>query len=413
MLVNRRTCAAFAAVALVIAASPVASSPTQAAAGPGLRGHHHSEDAQVVLDWERTSMRTVLTENPAPGPDGALYLGFTSIAMYDAVQDAERHGHASAAAAAAVAAHDVLVEYFPDSQANLDADLSASLADVPDGADKQRGIRIGERAADAMIESRERDGRNDPSIVYSKEPGPGVWQPDPGGAMLTPWLGFVDPLVSRRPIEVDGPDPITSAEYAFDYQEVKRVGGATDADRTPHQTETALFFTANALAMVPDALVRHLEENPLSLRRTARLFARMHGAMADSVVTVWRLKFEVGFWRPSQAIQGAAGDGNPATVPDSAWTPLVPNPPYSDYVSGHASLTGPAVEVIRLTLGEETPLLLRSTATGTERLYPTLSAIEFDAFHARIWSGLHFRDAMEDGYQIGHTAARRAMQRLP
>jgi hypothetical protein len=346
-----------------------------------------------------------------------LYLGFTSVAMFDAVEAAQRR-HASAVAAAAVAAHDVLLEYFPSSAANLATDLAASLADVPDTRAKDRGKRIGEHAAEDMIESREDDGRDNPDgIVYDKSRGPGVWQPSgtPPVPMLAPWLGFVDPLVSRRPIKVDGPDPIDGWEYAMDYMEIKRVGRATGADRTPYQTDTATFFNSNSAIMVSDALLRYLDANPLSLRRTAKLFARIHGAMTDSVIVTWRLKYD-GYWRPFQAIQGPPthpDDGNPATVPDPAWTPLIPNPPYADYVSGHASLTAPAIQVIRRTLGEETQLELRSsTLPATPRTYPTLTELEFDAFHARIWGGLHFRDAMEDGYYIGHTAADRAIKEV-
>jgi hypothetical protein len=74
-------------------------------------------------------------------------------------------------------------------------------------------------------------------------------------------------------------------------------------------------------------------------------------------------------------------------------------------VSGHACLTAPAVEVIRRMLGETTPLELLSVNSSIPRTYATLSDLEDDAFHARIWSGLHFRTAMEDGYQIGHHTA--------
>ena len=34
------------------------------------------------------------------------------------------------------------------------------------------------------------------------------------------------------------------------------------------------------------------------------------------------------------------------------------------------------------------------------------------AFMARIWGGLHFRDAMEDAYSIGHRMADRVLVRL-
>ena len=73
-------------------------------------------------------------------------------------------------------------------------------------------------------------------------------------------------------------------------------------------------------------------------------------------------------------------------------------------------MTSPFAAVLRRTLGDDTPLVLRST--GLERRYATLSALEHDAFHARIWGGLHFRDAMEDGYYLGHTTADRVMRAI-
>jgi hypothetical protein len=230
--------------------------------------------------------------------------------------------------------------------------------------------------------------------------------------MLAPWLGFVRPLVVPRIVRVPGPDPLTSAAYARDYDEVRRLGSATSTARTAEQTDTALFFNSNSAIMLTEAVVRHLHQDPIGIRRTAALFAAAHGAEADSVIAAWRQKFDVGFWRPTQAVAGAAGDGNPATEPESGWTALLPVPPYADYVSGHASLTGPVAEVIRRFLGDRTTLVLHSFATGADRTYFSLSAIEHDAFNARIWSGLHFRRAMIDGYDIAHRTADLVMRRL-
>lgn len=145
---------------------------------------------------------------------------------------------------------------------------------------------------------------------------------------------------------------------------------------------------------------------------TPRLFAVMHTAMSDAIILCWRLKYDVGFWRPFQAIQAAETDGNPATTADPTWTPLIPNPPYSDYVSGHGCLTAPAVQAIRRTLGERTPLTLHSYVTNTERTFANLRDLEHDAFYARIWGGLHFRTAMDDAYAIGHAAADQVLRRL-
>ena len=386
-----------------------------------LPGHDRAKRAaaQIVLDWQRIALRTVFTETATPIPSASLYLGFTSLAVDDAVRTASgsgkasgEHGRASAVAAAAQAAHDVLAEYFPTAKAKLDADLATSLAAVPSGKAKASGIRVGQRAARDMIASRVGDGRG-AAITYSKNPAPGVWQPPPPpGGMLLPWLGFVDPLVLRRSVRVDGPDPITSAAYAADFNEVKRIGSLVATDRSAHDTETARFFNFNAILQLHEALIRHLEESPLSLPRTARLFAAIDAATADALIQGWRLKYDYGYWRPFQAIPAADTDGNPATAADTNWAPLLTAPPYPDYVSGHALITGAFAGSVREFLGDDVPLLLRSTPPLAERRYSKLSAIEDDAFMARIWLGFHFRDAMDDGYQVAHTTARHVARQL-
>ena len=150
-----------------------------------------------------------------------------------------------------------------------------------------------------------------------------------------------------------------------------------------------------------------LAAEPLGLLPTTRLFARIDAAVVTSFLASWRLKYEIGYWRPFQAIAGADTDDNPATTPQDNWVPLVANPAYADYTSGHANATSPFAQVLRRTLGDDTALVL--TAGPITRSYATLTALEHDALNARIWGGLHFRDAMDDGYYLGHTTADRVM----
>ena len=367
------------------------------------------DSPQVVLDWERIVFRTVYTDTATPIPVGVPVLGFVSVALHRAATRSAHVGSSSETAAVATAAHNVLVHYYPAQAPQLAADLAASLTGIGPAA-RSKGARIGARAAADMLASRVGDHYLDPSFHYAKAPGPGVWQPNPGATdMLAPWLGSLRPLFVDRPVPVAGPYALASAAYAVEYDEVRRLGSVSSAERTPAQTATAQFFNSNSATMVGDALIRHLELHPIGLLDTARMFAMMHGAMTDSAIRVWGLKRDVGFWRPSQAVAGAETDGNSGTSTEAGWAPLVPNPNYSDYVSGHAGLTGPACEVIRRTLGEDTALELRSVNSPTPRVYGHLSEIEFDAFNARIWSGLHFRRAMVDGYDIGHRTAERVM----
>jgi hypothetical protein len=170
----------------------------------------------------------------------------------------------------------------------------------------------------------------------------------------------------------------------------------------------------NPILEYRDALCRYLDDEAMGLLPTTRLFARIDAAQVTTFIRTWRLKYDVGFWRPFQAIAQADVDGNPATTAQPGWAPLVPNPAYSDYTSGHAAATAPFAAILRQAVGDDlggdTPLVLRSG--GQERIYTSLTALEHDAFHARIWGGLHFRDAMEDGYLLGHTVAGLVMDEI-
>jgi hypothetical protein len=401
----RSTLAARASVLLApLLAIPLAGSAAVAVAPPATGG----TAASVAVSWQRIAVRTIYTEARLAPPAGALYLAFTSLAVHEAAVEAQRRGTHAATAAVATAAHHVLREYFPAAEDALDADLAASLARVPDGRKEDAGVRIGAAAAERMIASRVGDGRDEASRVYSRPPALGVWQPASGGAMALPWLGFVEPVVDIEPVHVDGPDPITSTAFARDYEEVRLIG-AVDSVRDAEHTAIARFFSGNPVAMYRTAVCDLLTSEPLGLLPTTRLFARIDAAVANTFIRTWRLKYDYGYWRPFQAIATAATDGLDTTTPHPGlWEPLVANPSYPDYTTGHGSGTAPFAQVLRRTLGDDTPLVLRFG--DLTRRYGSLSALEHDALNARIWGGLHFRDAMEDGYALGHTTANRVMR---
>ena len=152
-------------------------------------------------------------------------------------------------------------------------------------------------------------------------------------------LGFVKRLVLDHRVRVDGPDPLESAAYAKDYREMKSLGEDDSSTRGDWQTETASFFNFNGPIMFGNAVIDMLEQRSMGVRRTALLFATMHGSQTGAVINCWRHKYD---------------DGNPATKPEPGWASLLPTPPYSDYVSGHGCLTGPAIETLRMMLGERT-----------------------------------------------------------
>jgi hypothetical protein len=386
----------------MIAASP----PTNAIATPTAP----LGDPKVIADWNAIAVSTIAGDPTKTGhPQIFLYLGFVQAAVYDAVvgidrryqpyQFHDRAPHPSSTQAAAIAAaHLVLVTYFPYAQTNLDAAYATSLADIPDGTAKTNGIAFGIRAADNLIELRAHDGRDAP-ILFTQPPAPGVWRPTPPAmlAMFDPWLGFVTPLLVHSPTQFrpPPPPPLTSGTYTRDFNEVKAYGSATSAGRTPEQTATALFFSGNAFVQFNAALRDQATLRNLDIAQSARMFAGVDMSMADAIITVWRAKYKYGTWRPITAVNLADTDGNPRTISDPAWVPLVATPPYPEYPSGYnsaaASATGALEELFD---SNQLNLTLISTAVpNVTRHYDTGSALRADVVDARVWLGFHFRFA--------------------
>jgi hypothetical protein len=375
------------------------------------------EDASVVSDWNATALATLAGDTSKAPQEGAVYLGFMHAAIYNAVVGVKGRyepyrfeGRAprgtSATAAAAAAGHKILETYSPYAQSALDAALATSLARVPDGAAKTAGVAFGERAAQELIDQRAHDGRNAP-VLFTKPPAPGVWRPTPPAfaPMAVPWLGGVTPLLVRSATQFAPPPPpaLTSTRYTRDFAEVKAVGSTTSAVRTADQTATALFFSGNAAVQLSAALRDQAAKRGLDIVDAARMFAAANMIASDAVITVWRAKLFYGVWRPSTAIQLADTDGNPATTADPAWTPLLVNPPYPDYVSGYNGFAAAITRTLDDLFGpRHLDITLTSTAVpGALRHYDTGRAVRADVVDARVWLGIHFRFADVAGRNVG------------
>jgi hypothetical protein len=373
------------------------------------------ETASVVSDWNAIAMTTLTGDTSKAPQEGFVYLGFVHAAIYDAVvgvhgryEPYRFHGRAphgtSATAAAAAAGHKILETYSPYAQSALDADLAASLAEIPDGAAKTNGVAFGERVAQNLIDLRANDGRYAP-VFYTKTPAPGVWRPTPPGLlpMAVPWLGGVTPLLARSAAQFFPPPPpaLTSKRYTRDFAEVKALGSTASTARTADQKATALFFSGNALVQFGVAMRDQAATRALDIVDAARMFAAVSMTMSDALITTWQAKLVYGVWRPITAIQLADTDGNPATAANAAWTPLLTTPPYPDYVSGYNAVAASGSRAFEDLFGPHVNLTLISTAVPDVRHYDSGRALRADIVDARVWLGIHFRFADTGARTLG------------
>jgi len=402
---------------LVIAISVTLAVPLSAATAGATAQSVPADNPSVLSDWNSLAVTTIAGDPTKKPQETFLYQAFMDVAMYNAVVgvkgryepyrfDGRAPRGTSATAAAAAAAHKILETYSPYAQSALDAALAASLAGLPDGSAKTRGIAFGERAAEVVIQQRVNDGRNGPTL-FTKAPAPGVWRPTPPTflPMLVPWLGGVTPQLVHSATQFGPPAPpaLTSTRYTRDFAEVKALGSATSTVRTAEQTATALFFSGSAPAQFTAALADQASTRRLDIVDAARMFAAVGTTVSDALITVWHAKLLYGLWRPITAIQLADTDGNPATVADPSWLPLLVTPPYPEYPGGYAAAAAAATRALEKLFGtHDLDLTLISTAVpGAIRHYETGSQVRSDVVDARIWLGIHFRFADTASRDVG------------
>ena len=131
------------------------------------------------------------------------------------------------------------------------------------------------------------------------------------------------------------------------------------------------------------------------MEENARLFALLNIAMADAAICSWDAKYTYNFWRPVTAIAFAD--------PQLNWTSFIVTPPFPDYTSGHSTFSAAAATVLPLFFGtEDLPFTTGSDfLPGVFRSFATCMDAAEEAALSRIYAGIHFRSASEDGLQAG------------
>jgi hypothetical protein len=255
-----------------------------------------------------------------------------------------------------------------------------------------------------MFAARENDGRGGPfDVVIGTEPG--EWRPIPPAFVIdpTPWMGNVKPFLvpSAERLRTRGPNRLTSRAYARDFAETKELGSAASASRTAEQTEVALYWDRPPWGEILRSLA---QSQRLTTGETARMLALVNLAGADADIGCSNDKYYWNFWRPITSIREAATDGNPATRPDPAWTPLI-QPLYSN--PEHTCGSGAIVGALRSFFGtDKIAFSATSPGTGTTRSFTSFSQALEENIDARVFGGMHFRTADVQGVELREEVAR-------
>lgn len=400
------------------------------------------QENDMVMYWnEKTS---VVLSSPLTPQAASRYFAMIQIAVHDALNSIKpkyevhalenmRVKDAYPDAAIASAAYHTITKLNLQGSNKVLSWYQESLANIPDGEAKQKGIALGEAAANAIIAKRSTDNFSIANRQISIPDGvnPGEYRSTLPFSLpnhpfylrkaLDQW-STLTPFVmkSASQFRADPPDPVNSPEYTVEYNEVKTKGGQVGHTRTAEEESIGKFWVENSSFGWNRMARTVIASRKIDSWRTARLFALIHTAMADASISNFDSKYFYFYWRPETAIRLGDQDGNPNTVGDPTWLPgntQAPNPanpafnlytpPIPDYPSQHANYGGAAGEVMILFFEtDQVAMALTSTSLpNVTRNYTSFSQAIRDNSLSRIYVGYHFRKAVIageiQGVQIG------------
>ena len=181
---------------------------------------------------------------------------------------------ASAEAAVAAAARDVLVTLLPAQAALVESEYARALAAIPDGPAKSAGVALGQASARVNITRRQADGADKAAQPYVPRTGPGEYQftppfdfaGQPGWGQVTPFV------IDIREHTVAGPLDRSSPKYARDLAQVEAIGEINSAIRTREQSEIAQFwYETRRLGGTESRTLQCVSESSISGQRREHL----------------------------------------------------------------------------------------------------------------------------------------------
>ena len=384
------------------------------------RGARFWNRQPAMEPWLQVSFDVVASRAKDPVAASRAY-GLLSVAMYDATVAAWRAkyryrrsapegvdalfargpdpSYPSEQAVIGGAASRVLAYLYPElPAARLDAMAeraagSRVAAGVSYPSDARAGLALGRTVGEAVIAYAKRDGST--REWDGKRPrARGSWEPPPGSLArpVEPEAGAWKTWVMDSGRQFRSPPPPAYGSAAF-RKEAQAVAD-TKARLTPEQKRIASFWAGGQGTALPpgvwnQVVLSFLHREPLSVPRAARVLALLNVAQADAGVASWDTKYAYWVTRPENAIRDLGID--------KRWKPFLDTPFFPAYVSGHATYSGAAGEVLAYLFPDEARLF-RSKAQ--------------EAATSRVYGGIHYpMDGVQGirmGRQIGRLVVARA-----
>jgi PAP2 superfamily len=261
---------------------------------------------------------------------------------------------------------------------------------------------------------------------YSPQRLPGTWEPTPPEYMdaTEPHWSKILPWTLQKPDQFKPVDPTpynTSPQSLF-FKEMLYVY-ETKQKLTEEQKAIALFWDDNPFIVHNEGHLNYAtkkispgghwigiarlacETTKADPLKTSKTYALTAIALADGFISCWDEKYQTHYIRPETAIQALV---------DPKWRPLIQTPPFPEYTSGHSVISGAASSILTKIYGENfkyTDNVLESYGM-TARSFESFNSAAKEASMSRLYGGIHFLPALENGMKQGEAVGEWVWEKL-
>ncbi len=146
-------------------------------------------------------------------------------------------------------------------------------------------------------------------------------------------------------------------------------------------------------------------QQKLNIIGTARAYTLMSCAVFDAFIACWHEKFKSGMVRPITVIQNNI---------DADWNPLLQTPPFPEYTSGHSSISAAAATILTRVLGNNVAFkdTTEKEYLGLERSFTSVMQAAEEVSISRMYGGIHYRSALQNGFKQGEKIAGYYLQQI-
>ena len=378
----------------------------------------------AVLFWNEQVLNAIRLGRTPP-PIAAHHLAAYHAAIFDAVNGLNRTHQGwlvndpappggDVEAAIASSAFTVLNALWGQASnpRNFQVAYEKALASIAEGPAKADGIGWGKKVAEAVLAERAKSGFNKPVPGVYSSTEPGKWRETPPGFRppVLPFWGKVTPFVLTSPDQFRAPPPpaLDSQQCADELTEIVRIGARDNADRTEYQTLATPFWSDDLGSCTPpghwNIIAQDLaRRNNLSVPASARLFALLNLAEADSGIACWDTKFFYRTWRPETGIRELDAKLNPYAKPAPDFIPNMGSPAFPAYTSGHSTFSAAGARILESYFGtDDVEFTAKSDGLpGAVRTFKKLSECRNEIGMSRLWGGIHVMVDNLEGQKMG------------